>query len=388
MLIFTTFIELLLLIPYFGWGIYALRRRLRYGDEESIATEVATMIALVLFFMFQISMLRSSMRDSPVLYLFSMLGLFVSAMALYAHTAISLASRLIVDLMKPTNPTDPNAPRLGPALELERQKDYEGALQEYLVMARIYPNQTSIFGRIGEMLVRLDRANDATEWFQRAIDCSGDAEQSLLIVNRLAELYEHTLKQPGEALDVLQTFVEAHPGTTGVKTAEARIARLAEDRPKGRTPQLEAVADVPIMMETAADTKETAAPKPQRKTKKRRVQSTAKTPKKELVALEVKPLDTKVELKRIARPRRTKDMKRDEIIGLERLETSPLVGDEESVASSARSSGDLNKTSTLMSLDDAPLSPSVRKKPVGSSRKSVSRVHGASLESLEESPLG
>ena len=386
MLIFTTFIELLLLVPYFGWGVYALRRRLRYGDEESIRTEVATMVGLVLFFLFQTSMLRSSMRDTPVLYLFSMLGLFVSAMALYAHTAIALVSRLIVDMMKPMHPTDPNAPRLGPAMDLERQKDYEGALQEYLVMARIYPNQTTIYARIGEMLVQLDRADEATEWFQRALVCSSDAEQSLLTVNRLAEIYEHALEQPEEAMRVLRAFLEAHPGATGVKTIEARIARLGEDRPKGRTPQLEAIADVPIAL-AAADTVE-EAPTPRQKTKKRRVQSTTKTPKAGLVALETKPLDTKVVLNQIAQPRRKKNAKRDEVLAVERLETSPLVDEEEKVDASARPSNSLDKSSTLMSLDDAPLAPSDLDKPTASSQKSAPRVQSASLASLEESPLG
>ena len=266
MLIFTTFIELFLLIPYFGWGVYALRRRLLYGDEESVKTEVTTMVGLVLFFLIQVSILRSSMRDTPLLYIFAMLGLFVSGMALYAHTAISLASRVIVDLMKPTHADDPNTPRLGPAIALERQKDYEGALQEYLALARIYPNQTQILARIGEMHVRLDRSEEAPEWFHKAIDYATDTDQSLTAVNRLAEVYQHTLKQPQDAVDVLESFAAEYPDAPELSAVEARIARLGEDRPEVRTPQLEAVADAPIMEEPAhATAKPKDAPKPESK---------------------------------------------------------------------------------------------------------------------------
>jgi tetratricopeptide (TPR) repeat protein len=392
MLIFTTFVELLILIPYFGWGVYALRRRLRYGDEESVKTEVATMVGLLLFFMIQVSILRSSMRDSPILYIFSMLGLFVSAMALYAHTAISLASRLIVDLMKPTHADDPNTPRLGPAIALERQKDYEGALQEYLVLARIYPNQTQIFARIGEMHVRLDRSEEAPEWFHKAIDCATDADQSLTAVNRLAEVYQHTLKQPQDAVDVLASFAAAYPDAPERTAIEARIARLSDDRTEVRTPQLEAVADVPIMEEpTRTKAKAKSAPKPRSQASASKKNASKKSKAKEtgLVALEAKPLETKAELPRISRPRGGKknDSTKKEF-RLAPLEVSPVIDEPENAQRDASATKKTGQSSGLMSLTDAPLSEEPNDKPSTPKSKARKATNRGSLESLEESPLG
>jgi tetratricopeptide (TPR) repeat protein len=390
-LTFTTFVELFLLIPYFGWGVYALRRRLRYGDEESVKTEVATMAGLVLFFMIQVSILRSSIRDTPLLYIFAMLGLFVSGMALYAHTAISLASRLIVDLMKPAHADDPNTPRLGPAIALERQKDYEGALQEYLVLARIYPNQTKIFTRIGEMHVRLDRPEEAPEWFHKAIDCATDADQSLAVVNRLAEVYQHTLKQPQDAVDVLESFAAAYPDAPELGAVEARIARLSEDRPEVRTPRLEAVADVPIMEEPVRATPEPSnTPKATSRAPASKKKASKKSTSKEtgLVALEAKPLDTKPELTRISRPRGGKIDATKKAFRLAPLEASPVIDEPENARSDASATKKPGHTSGLMSLTDAPLSNETNEKPSPPGSKARNAPSHGSLKSLEESPLG
>lgn len=192
-------IGILLLVPFFGWAIYLLRRRFVYYVENTMTLEALTAVGLVLFFWVESTVLRHALDQHMLWYLFSILGLVVASFALYAHVIISLASRILVDLVIPGDQAATNQPRFGPVDALERSEDYEGALQEYLVLARIYPRNFEVLRRTGRVHEILDQPEDAITWYHRARKRAGSASEALVAVNRLCALYDGALDQPEQA---------------------------------------------------------------------------------------------------------------------------------------------------------------------------------------------
>src|SRR5690606_41933372 len=67
-------ISLILLVPYLGWGVYALRLRYRYHEELPPVVEIITLAALLLYFGFEIMALEAWMSSEPIVYLFTVLA--------------------------------------------------------------------------------------------------------------------------------------------------------------------------------------------------------------------------------------------------------------------------------------------------------------------------
>lgn len=216
----------IVLVPFFGWGIFTLNRRYRHQEELSPVLEIITLLALLLFYAFEIVQLRPWMQNQVLAYLFTVLGLFVAGAALYGHVAISLTSRLIVDLMVPADEGPADRPRFGPAEILERRGDYDGALQEYLVLARIYPGNPQVHTRIAECYLALDRPVDAVAWFDRAVKNLKTDDKCLPVVTRLCEVYERVLREPESAREVLEAYLDRFPDTTHAALLRARLARI------------------------------------------------------------------------------------------------------------------------------------------------------------------
>ena len=217
-----------MMLPFFLWGIYTLRIRFRYHEEFAPKVEVFTLLGVVVFMGVEVVLLRTWMTDTPVLYLFTILGLCVATTALYGAMMVSLASHFMVDMVLPAEPEGMNAPHFAPAEALEHLGDYDAALQEYLVIARIFPKDAATAQRVGNCLIRLDRSGEAASAFERGLALQFDEEGSLKITNRLAEIYERRLDRPDEALRVLQVFIEKFPESQRVETIQSRMDRLRE----------------------------------------------------------------------------------------------------------------------------------------------------------------
>jgi len=209
-----------------GWGIYNLRRRFRFHDETHPLIETATLVLVFAYLAVEIRVLETWFERAPGYVIFAVLGLVVSAAALYGHMAVSLLSWLIVDFMMPGHQGNPEHPRMGPEEALEREKDYAGALDGYLVLARIYPRNTEIPMRIVSNLLRLDRAREAPSWLERALACCADDDAAAGIVTRLCEVYEHHLDDPGRARAALDAFLEGNPRVKDRDALRERLDRI------------------------------------------------------------------------------------------------------------------------------------------------------------------
>jgi len=240
---FTTFLAEMLMLPYVGWGVYTLRRRYHHHDDLSLPFEAWTMLAVGVSFILEASLLRVWGTRQPVLYLFALLGLCMATIALYGHVAISLVSRLLVDMVLGTDEGDSSQPRFGPAESLERQRDYEGAMQEYMVLARVFPSNPAVLCRVGENMARLGRYREAVPWFERALRHLDSANRAGAVATRLAGVLHRHLDNTEAARTVLEDYMARFPGTPDAEAARAFLAEMQPREQHELSEQLAALAE-------------------------------------------------------------------------------------------------------------------------------------------------
>jgi hypothetical protein len=216
-----------LLVPFFGWGIYLLRRRYLYYEESTMALELATSVFVGVFFWVEILALRQVLVGQFLLHLAAMLGLSMAGFALYAHVLISLVSRVLVDMVTPGDDIALYEPRYGPVDALERNGDYEAALDEYLVLARIYSHNVGVLSRVGRVQRILGHTEEAAAWYLRARKRSKQADDALEAVNHLCELYDQELDTPEKADYQLARFVRDFPDSLDIDIVRDRLNRRA-----------------------------------------------------------------------------------------------------------------------------------------------------------------
>lgn len=221
----------MLLIPFFGWGLYLLRLQLRFHEEPSQTVELATALGLVFFYAVEFALLKRWETASVPYFVFAILGLVVSGAALYGPMIISATARLIVDTMMPSDQTTVREPRYGPAEALERRGDYEGAVQEYMVIARIFPRDPTAAVRIGDNLMKLGRPEEAAPWFERGLKNLTAANRCLSVTNRLCDIYLRQLERREDAQRVLKNFLERFPESEYAPFVRERLNSLPELAP-------------------------------------------------------------------------------------------------------------------------------------------------------------
>jgi tetratricopeptide (TPR) repeat protein len=216
----------LLLIPYFAWGIYTLRLRFRYYEDIPPAIEAVSLLGVAVFYAVEIHLLRVYLGPLRVYFIFAVLGLMVSGAALYGPMIVSLLSQLLVDVIVPGERSKTREPRYEPAEALEREQDYEGALREYMVMARIFPQEATVHVRIAECYMQLARPAEAVQWFERALKHMDSPESSLEVTNRLCEIYHRQLGRPQEGGRLLEAYLLKYPDAEYAGSVRARLAAL------------------------------------------------------------------------------------------------------------------------------------------------------------------
>lgn len=218
----------LFLIPYLVWGVYLLQQRLVRDVELDRAVELFTVVFLILFFIFEFTLIKIWLENDYVSLLFATLGLLVSAFALYGPLLMSFGSHLLVDVLMPTGRYLPPAPRYGAAEGFELRGDFEGAAHEFISIARQFPSDARAPLRAADNLMKIGRPEVAAPWFEAALELITDPEESLTIVNRLSDIYSGELAQHVEAKEVLEEYVERFPDSEYADSVRRRIAEMAQ----------------------------------------------------------------------------------------------------------------------------------------------------------------
>jgi len=216
----------LMLIPYLCWGVYLLKMRFQHQTELSVAGEALTFLGLVIFLIMEFAFLNLWLSDSPLAFILAVLGLLTSVLALYGPMLMSLGSHILVDAVMPSGIPVSHVPKYGAAEGFEEKGDYEAATREYMAIARMFPKEAKASLRAGDNLMKLDRPQEAVLWLKRGLNSLSDPEESLRVVNRVAEIYLRQLDRPEDAVEIFQKYLRRFPESEYAESVERRLARL------------------------------------------------------------------------------------------------------------------------------------------------------------------
>lgn len=207
----------ILLALFLGVGIWSLHGRFHRQEEWGVGRQLVLLGAVIVFCSLEIMTLRELMDDDIVLFIFSLLGLLVSGMALYGHLVISLLSRLLVELILPDHPATRDQPRLMPAEKLEKQGNWQGALEEYLILAHMYPGHGVVLSRITRNLIHQKRFMEALHWFERLIKHARRAEEASELLKQLITVFTEQRDLPSLRNTIL-LFLQRFPRETEIRS--------------------------------------------------------------------------------------------------------------------------------------------------------------------------
>lgn len=209
-----------------------MHRRFLLHHEWPMHVEAASLGGLLLFYGFSFPVLRLYLAESPAAMIFASLGLFVSGAALYGHMAISITAKLVVDSVSAAPSEVQDGPRFGPAEALERQKDFEGAYAEYLVLARMYPREIPVRLRLADTARKLGKHAESVDLFERVLTAKLSREQAAMATARIAEQAERALNDPDRARRAVQLYLESHPTAPDRESFVARLAAIGREAPE------------------------------------------------------------------------------------------------------------------------------------------------------------
>jgi tetratricopeptide (TPR) repeat protein len=223
----------LFLIPYLLWGIYLLQQRLARDVELDRTVETFTIVFLVIFFIFEFTLIKMWLQKDVVSLVFATLGLGISAFALYGPLLMSFGSHLLIDILMPTGRYNPSIPRYGAAEGFELRGDFEGAAQEFIEIARKFPKESRAALRAADNLMKIGQPEVAARWFEAALEQISDPDEALTVANRLSDIYGAELGQGEEAREVLEEYLERFPASSYAESVHRRIERMAGERETG-----------------------------------------------------------------------------------------------------------------------------------------------------------
>ncbi len=221
---------LLVLVPFMAFGVYSLRRRFLYHDDWGLACQSVALLYALLTAAFEVQAIRDELVEVPVYLIFASLGMLAATMALYGHMAVSFLSKIMVDMFLPGGDQAASQPRFGPAEALERLGDYRGALDEYYVLARIFPRRPEIMARIGATLDTLHSHEEAAQWFRRALESQEHPQEAAALLWQLLDVLENRLQRPDLASNACEEFLFRFPQAAETEAVRLRLNRMVETR--------------------------------------------------------------------------------------------------------------------------------------------------------------
>jgi tetratricopeptide (TPR) repeat protein len=219
-------LSIALFVPFVAWGVYTLRLRYKYQMEFRPTMEALTLAGLVVFYAFELALLRTASRPMSPYFIFAVLGLFTSGVALYGPMLTSLASQVLVDQMMPAERSQTHEPNYASAEACESAGDYAGAVREYKAVARVFPRDAVAMIRIADNLAKQDQLALAVPWFESGLECLDSPEKNLGVTNRLAEMYAYHFDRKNDAVRVLRTYLKRFPESSYAESVRRRIEGL------------------------------------------------------------------------------------------------------------------------------------------------------------------
>ncbi|GEM_PF-1269421 len=242
---FLDIISILLLGFLFFWGVYLLYRKWIKNYEYPFWLDLLSLIIMFAILGIELLQLKEWLRNSPILYVLSALGLFITASALYSQSLISLITIIFVSIIQPGEESAPDIPRFGPAEILERKNDLRGALNEYFVLARIYPHHPSVHLRIANVYMKMKQPEEALHWLKKSLQYLRKEEDTYLIVARYCDI-AHEIGDKDSMTEILDNFLKQYPESTHSQSILERKKQIKRDVKSEKSSLLVLMEDIPI----------------------------------------------------------------------------------------------------------------------------------------------
>ncbi len=238
-------ISIFLLGILFFWGVFLAYKRWVKRHDIPYWLDLISLICVLIILGIELIQLRDWLRNFPLLYILTGLGLFIFASALYSQSLISLLTTVFMSVIQPGEESAPDIPRFGPAEILERQGDWEGALNEYFILARIYPHHPSVHLRIANAYVKLNQPEQALLWLKKSLKYLKREEDLYLIVARFCDI-AHDIRDMESFSEMIDYFSKLYPDSPHTQSILERKKRIKSDTPKKRPSSLISMDELPI----------------------------------------------------------------------------------------------------------------------------------------------
>lgn len=248
-------VSILLLGFLFFWGVFLLYQKWIKNYDYPFWLDLLSLIIMFVILGIELLQFRDWLRNYPLLYILSALGLFIAASALYSQSFISLITLIFLSIIHPGEESAPDVPRFGPAEILERQNDWEGALNEYFVLARIYPHHPSVHLRIANAYTKMKQPEEALHWLKKSLQYLKKEEDTYLIIARYCDI-AHDIGDIPSATEMMDYFLNQYPESMHSRSILERKKRIKLDTKKERSSLLVSMEDVPLNNEDTEEEKE------------------------------------------------------------------------------------------------------------------------------------
>ncbi len=229
----------------FFWGVFLAYKRWIRRYEIPYWLDLLSLILMFIILGIELVQLRDWLRNFPLLYILTGLGLFIFASALYSQSLISILTTVFMSVIHPGEESAPDIPRFGPAEILERQGDWKGALNEYYILARIYPHHPSVHLRIANAYVKLNQPEEALLWLKKSLKYLKREEDLYLIVARFCDI-AHDIQDVKSYYEMIDYFSKLYPDSPHTQSILERKKRIKTDTIKEKSSLLISMEELPI----------------------------------------------------------------------------------------------------------------------------------------------
>jgi predicted negative regulator of RcsB-dependent stress response len=196
----------------------------------SMAIRIA--VALILgFFLLRFAFPGGGQQFSALDRFFQMATVIFYALILFAMFGWplleSIGERIGNSLFMPSDANFQISPEYSAAEARVKKGKYQEAVDEYRKVIIEHPKDIYPHLRIAELAVKhLNDLKLAELELLSAVAKAKGEDSTALAAGRLADLYQHELQDPAQALEVMKQLREKIPGTKQARLAEERIAVL------------------------------------------------------------------------------------------------------------------------------------------------------------------
>jgi len=173
---------------------------------------------------------------TPAMLFALVMALVLTALGgLFIHKSVNAAGAGFLAVVLPTGKSVPYEEQYSPVESMVARGDVAGAIESYESIIAQHPDAALPRIRAAELHAKGGRdPRRAADLFRSVRELPGTSSSDVLYAsNRLVDLYDGPLEEPGRALVELRRIIERFPGTTAATRAKVALTALKARRNGG-----------------------------------------------------------------------------------------------------------------------------------------------------------